>query len=185
MLVGPSALGAGTPEAPETEHNLMGEDNFDAIIKLLRDNNFEIKIGILENNARTAKNAGDSGAVSNLGNADVGAIAEFGGWSNGARIPRRSWLRMPLETQYPKYLRSNAQITEETLKRAIKAGTLDPLAVKMARAALDCINDAFDSGGFGIWPPHSPNTHSATGQLLQDTKQLKNAVSYEIVKKKA
>lgn len=154
----------------------------DKLIRLFRDSNVSTKIGILENTARHERNAGDSGAVSTAGNADIGAIHEFGGWSNGARIPRRSFLRMPLETQFQKFLKSS-DITGETLKRAIKAGNLDPVANKLARAAKDCVLAAFDTGGFGTWPEHSPNYKSESGKLLEDTQQLRNSIDSKVDKK--
>lgn len=156
-------------------------DELSKLIEMFRDKGPVIKVGILENTAHFQKNAGDSGAVGDMGTADIGAVHEFGGWSGGHRIPRRSFLRMPLETQFQKFLKS-ADITEETIKRSLKAGNFDPVANKLARVAKACVDAAFESGGFGFWPPHSPD-YKTDGTLLVDTGQLKAAVSTEIIKK--
>jgi phage gpG-like protein len=147
------------------------------LIRLFREKGPVVKIGIFENTARYAKDTGDAGEVADLGNADVGAIHEFG----GGHVPQRSFLRMPMETQFPKFLKK-AGIGEKELKKAIKAGTQDALAEGIAEASMACVEAGFDSGGFGLWPPHSPN-YKTGGNLLKDTGQLKASISTKVEKK--
>lgn len=157
-----------------------GEDNFktlDHLIRLFRDKAPSVQVGIFEDSARHTSDAGDTGEVSDLGNASIGAIHEFG----TASIPQRSFLRMPLETHLESYLKKS-DLNEETLKQALEEGTQEAFAEKIAQAAKACVDGAFDTAGFGSWAPHSPNTDSASGKILEETGQLKAAVSTQIVK---
>lgn len=104
------------------------------------------------------KNNRKDGGVSN---ADVGFVHEFG----TAKIPKRSFLRMPL------FLKS-----DEIMESVKGAGYLKKLGAGNMRAVLSdlgiacegAIGEAFDSAGFGSWPPNAYSTilRKAKGSLM-------------------
>lgn len=114
--------------------------------------------------------------VAGTRNATIGSYHEFG----TSTIPQRSFLRMPLTEAFPKVLANSGAFDKDTLKQVVDQASMKPWLQKIAILAEGTIQDAFDTGGFGKWPPHSPNTHSITGQLLVETGQLRNAVFVEI-----
>lgn len=113
-----------------------------------------------------------------MSNADVGFIHEFG----GPKMPKRSFLRMPL------YLKS-----EDILARVVAAGALKKLAMgKMVGVLRDlgisceaAILAAFDSGGFGSWLPLARSTIRRKGSsaVLIDTGQLRRSIASEVAEK--
>lgn len=114
--------------------------------------------------------------VSGGRNATIGMYHEFG----TSTIPQRSFLRMPLSEVFPEVLEKSGAFDKSTLKEVADTASIKPWLRKIALLAEATIQEAFDTGGFGKWAPHSPNTHSTTGQLLVDTGQLRNAVFVEV-----
>lgn len=111
-------------------------------------------------------------------NADIGAKHEFGSPSEG--LPQRSFLRVPLNDNLEKFLDSSGAFDKDAMESVIKLGTFLPWIRKMAIVAEKVVAEAFASGGFGKWAPHSPGYTNNTGQILVDTQQLRNSITSEV-----
>lgn len=112
---------------------------------------------------------------SNLTNADIGLVHEKG--SPSRKIPRRSFLEMPMTTFALPLMR-----IKNELWAMVQAGTM---SMKKAYKALgvvaeERIQEGFDSGGFGKWP--KPKYRQ--GSPLIDTAQLRKSISSMVVEGK-
>lgn len=123
-----------------------------------------VKIGILNDSSRT----------DGMGNADLGLIHELG----LGDMPQRSFLRMPLNTKMPGMIKDNKDVLE---KQMLEDG-VDQVAETLGRMAVEVVQSAFDSGGFGQWPKHSPGYENNTGNILVDTTQLRGSIESEVIK---
>lgn len=106
-------------------------------------------------------------------------------------IPARSWLQKPIErsAELRKKIRQKAELTKEEISLAEEfiseygeSGILKELAYAVATSALEIIDEAFDSSGFGEWQPNSPLTIREKGSAkpLIDEGRLRSAVTYDI-----
>lgn len=106
-------------------------------------------------------------------------------------IPARSWLQKPIErsADLRKKIRQKAELTKEEISLAEEfiseygeSGILKELAYAVATSALEIINEAFDSSGFGEWQPNSQLTIKEKGSAkpLIDEGRLRSAITYEI-----
>ena len=61
-------------------------------------------------------------------------------------------------------------------------GILGELAYAVATSALEIIDEAFETSGFGEWQPNSPLTIREKGSAMPliDEGRLRNAVTYDI-----
>ena len=113
-------------------------------------------------------------------NASIGAKHEFGSFTEN--IPKRSWLRVPVEVK-AKDITGNAVI-------AIKNNLTNPkgvdiVAKSIGAAGLGVIQEAFDTKGFGQWEANSPATVIAKGGKntpLIDKAELRQAVTFSVEK---
>lgn len=100
-------------------------------------------------------------------------------------IPARSWLQMPLERRKDlmkriiKYFGESKESVEDYIA---KTGDLQSLAIIIGAAAVDQIQEAFNSDGFGEWKSNSPYTIAQKGSAkpLVDTGSLRQAITYEV-----
>lgn len=149
--------------ADDIEINLKGLEQLE---KALKRKAPEIRLGIL----------GDGGMREDgLTNAEVGAIHEFG----TTTAPVRSFLRMPLTEKLNDELEKSGAFTLEALGRVIQMGSLVPWCQKVAVCAEAVIADAFDTGGFGKWPP-SDMRNKKVHQTLVESQQLRNSITSEV-----
>lgn len=140
-------------------------EGLEKILKALKAKK-SIKIGILgDKNARTEENS----------NAEIGARFEFG--VEGQQ--QRSFLRMPLSQYLFKNLQNAGLVDKETLKEVIKEGSLVPYLKKIAIVAEGTVLQAFDTGGFGEWPPSNMD-FKKNHQTLVETGQLRNSITSRI-----
>jgi hypothetical protein len=106
-------------------------------------------------------------------------------------IPARSWLQKPIErsADLRKKIRQKAELTKEEISLAEEfiseygeSGILKDLAYAVATSALEIIDEAFESSGFGEWQPNSPLTTREKGSAkpLIDEGRLRSAVTYDI-----
>lgn len=156
--------------------------NFKALDEWMKalDRKISIKVGII------GDIAGQKHPDSDLTNAELGAVHEFGAdieitakmrrylasqgiylnkWTYNVVIPTRSFLRMPLmSSEGKKELR---KVVEEQLKSEIKATDLsnetankilDDTVHLLAETAYLRVLQAFETGGFGKWAPISEFT---------------------------
>jgi hypothetical protein len=148
------------------EKDFLDDKKLQAFIKSLK--NIPVaKVGILGD-----KNARADGPTTN---AEIGKKHEFG--EDG--MPARSFLRVPISEQMQRYLDKSGAFTVDSLKEILKTKTLKPWVMKFAITAEAIVQDGFDSGGFGAWPP-SNMEHKKVQMTLVETQQLRNSVTSEV-----
>ncbi len=107
-------------------------------------------------------------------NAEIGAKHEF-----GLGVPVRSWLRLPLMTQLDPYLKKAGAFDRAVLRMVLETGTMEPFMERVMIVAETVVMDAFDSAGFGTWPP-SDMRYKKNHQTLVETQQLMDSVTSEV-----
>lgn len=189
---------------PEISANI----NFGGLKKLVQEmsKNYSVKVGLL------AENGGSDEVSENLDIAGLGAVQEFGArikvtdkmrgflaYKLGIHlkketkeivIPARSWLQMPLERpDLKKKIVEKTQLTKSERELAELAiieygdyGILGELAYAVGTSALEEIQEAFDTEGFGEWIPNSPATIRAKGSdmPLIDEGKLRSKVNFKV-----
>lgn len=135
-------------------------------------NIYDTKTG--ERSRQAGKSAGG------LTNAELGVIHEFG--SATRNIPPRSFLRMPIETKGKEIVQLLAG--KET-RELIKKGELLSVFTLLGIKGEEIVQRAFETKGFGQWPPNKPATVDRKGSSapLIDTGQLRRSITSDVVKK--
>jgi phage gpG-like protein len=143
----------------------------DQLLKALKAGPPIARVGILGD--KTAR----SGDGSFQTNAEIGAAHEFG----TSKMPARSFLRVPISQNLQKEMENSGALDKKTLNEVVKQGSVLPWVKKIAILAEGIVADAFDTGGFGKWPGwKNPNYTNNSGQLLVDTKQLRDSITSEV-----
>lgn len=121
------------------------------------------------------KNQRNTGTLTNLEDA---VIQEFG--SVSARIPARSFIKMPIETHRSEIIKYAAGKTMRTL---LLAGNGKKALGLLGVFAEEIIQSAFDTRGFGKWAPNAPTTIDAKGSAkpLINTQQLRQVIWSRVV----
>lgn len=146
--------------------------NLDGLNKLIKHseemNKLCTKVGILGDNNPTYEGG--------ITTAEIASHHEFG----TIKIPKRSWLMMPLE----KYLQDNIKEFHNKIFIALRHGNIKEIFMLVGMAAEAIIQDAFNSGGFGEWKPLAPITIKRKGSsaILIDTAQLRKSVTSKVEK---
>lgn len=113
-----------------------------------------------------------------LGNAEIGTIQEFG--SIKRNIPERSFLRVPLMDYLPDAIKA----TGATPWRAsiLKEGAVATLN-RLGWVARNVVQDAFASGGFGMWAANHPRTirEKGSSQPLIATAKMRQSISHRVI----
>ena len=149
----------------ETTLNTKALDN---MIKAMKGKVPTIKVGILGSH-----DVRDDGQT----NASIGTEHEFG--TEG--LPKRSFLRMPLSEKLNTTLEKDGLFDKKALNDVIKEKTVIPWLKKIAVSAEAIVQEAFETGGFGKWPPwRNPNYKNGNMRILDDTGQLRAAITSEI-----
>lgn len=130
----------------------------------------EARVGIMGDGNKVRAN--DKG----LTNAEVGAMAEFG----GKKTSKRSFLRVPLIDHLKPALEKAGLFDKDSLDRVIKEGSIIPWMKKIAIAGLDVVLGAFATGGYGKWKP-SDMSRKKVHMTLVETQQLRNSITEEVV----
>ncbi len=153
--------------------NLDGLDKMQAEMK-----EYVTRVGIFANKA-----VREDGAEIN--NPTIGAIHEFG--AEGAHIPPRSFLRMPLDLKRRELMTA---FETNAANQAIDAGEFRKVFKILGVKAEAIVQDAFSSGGFGQWLDIKDSTKAAktrngkTGEtILVDTSDLKKSIGSDVVRK--
>lgn len=148
-------------------------EGLEKLLKALHQKPPIARVGILGGSSRTSK----PGVKLAPTNAEIGAAHEFG----TSTIPMRSFLRIPISKNLQTEMDRSGLFDENSLKEVIKAGSVVPWMEKVALCAEACVSDAFNSGGNGDWPAwKTPNYSNNAGQLLVDTKQLRESITSEV-----
>lgn len=116
---------------------------------------------------------------SDLSNVDIGLIHEKG--SKSGKIPRRSFLEVPLTTKMPALM---SKIGNELLK-GLSAGNIQVAYAKLASIAEGVVLRAFNSSGYGTWQANSPSTvaRKHSSRPLIDTAQLRQSIASRVITK--
>lgn len=149
----------------DDEFNIKG---LEKIIKALKTDP-RARVGVLGNKAARASSDGSEN------NATIGARHEYG----TAKLKQRSFLRMPISRELNKEMERSGLLDKTTLSEVVKEGTLVPWMRKVAILAEACVLRAFDTGGFGLWPP-SDMTRKKNHQTLVETQQLRNSITWDV-----
>ena len=120
------------------------------------------------------------------GNSDIGAKHEFGyfvseGPFKGARVPARSFLRMPITVKKEAIAAGLKEVAPNMLLR----GMVKEFFVRMGIEAEKVIRQAFDTSGWGTWAPNALNTVilKESDKPLIDTGSLARSISSRAVVK--
>ena len=167
---------------------------------------YQLKVGLL------ASQGGSDEVAENIDYAGLGAIQEFGcdikitqkmaaylhitakelglpkleSQGDGyVHIPARSWLVMPLtrKNELLKKLRKKLGADNWQIKQYFeKNADFYSLAILLGVSAVEQIQEAFDTEGFGEWAPNSPYTIQRKGSSMPliDKGALRKKVTYEV-----
>ena len=133
-------------------------------------NRYRARVGILGSHA--------SRTNGELDNATLGVIHMFG--SVARNIPPRDFLVMPIETKKRELIRA---IATGSMRDAFKRGDYKRMFALLGAKAEEIVQQAFETGGFGRWPPLKPQTIARKGSaaILIDTGQLRRAITSDVV----
>lgn len=174
--------------------------NFNRLSKVIEelDKKFSIRVGIIGDVAYQQHEHTD------LTNADLGAIHEFGAVTkNGTKIPERSFLRVPLLTNegrraiIKEVIKNNEGVAElakkptgdeyDTAYREAIKKVVNPemIANQIGLAALERVQEAFETDGFGNWKPTTEASRkqrygNPDNPTLIDTGQLRDSITFEV-----
>lgn len=159
--------------------------NFDDLNRFAKavSKKYRVKIGILGNK--------DGRKEEGTSNATIGLVHEFGSFSKN--IPRRSFLRMPLMVKSNKIIQG---IASSTLK-LLSIGNYKQIFKNLGIKCEEMIEEAFETAGWGAWPPNTDKTVIAktpmslrrklekqgkklTGSPLIDTGQLRRSITSKV-----
>jgi len=177
------------------------------LVKAMSDE-VSVKVGLL------AKQGGSDPVSENIDLAGLGAVQEFGAHipvtdkmrgffryhfginlkkdTTQIDIPARSFLQMPLErkNELLKRLKEHGfKNFDDLIDHITETGDYESLGYILGGVALEQIQEAFDTSGWGEWAPNSELTISnkikserqrATAKPLIDTGRLKDKITFEV-----
>lgn len=148
----------------------------DQLLKALKAKPPTARVGVL---AETVNRKSEPGQKNTPNNAEVGAAHEYG--APGRGLPQRSFLRVPITDNLDKRLSQEGMLSKQTLADVIKTGSVLPWVKKVTSIAKGIVTEAFETGGFGKWPQWEDSHYSNNaGQLLVDTKQLRDSIVMDV-----
>lgn len=146
----------------------LNTKGLDQLIKALKGKQPTARVGILGSKTNRGHNQS---------NATIGAIHEFG----GAKMPQRSFLRVPIADHLQKQMESSGFFNKDVLQQVLKEGTIMPWLKKVAVLAEGIVAQAFATGGYGKWPAwKTPGYKNKGNRVLVDTGQLRDSISSEV-----
>lgn len=121
-------------------------------------------------------------SASGINNAELGLIQMFG--SITKRIPPRDFLVMPIEMKKRELVKA---LGGAASREAFAKGDFKRIFDIMGVVAVGFIDEAFATGGFGMWAPNKPATIARKGSSapLIDKAELRKSVSSDVVSKSA
>lgn len=157
-----------------SETVIIKDKALNQLIKAFKGKTPVVSVGIMGTDGTKLKITGDGFAHGALAStvAEVGAAHEFG----TSKLPRRSFLRMPLTKNLHRFLNKAGAFDPAKLQEVVESGTLVPWMKKIAITAEQVIQAAFDTGGFGEWIP-SDITKKKNPQTLVETQQLRRSIT--------
>lgn len=132
----------------------------------------KVQVGLF---ADTAGRIADSDRIQD--NPSLGYAHEFG--SVGGGYPERSWLRMPLMTR----LGPAMQAMGTSWLYIMRTRGVRRMLGVLGALAEDTIQEAFATGGFGLWKPLARSTIQRKGSsaILIESAQMRKAVGSRVV----
>jgi phage gpG-like protein len=189
-------------------YNINAKINFKGIENLVKamSKEYQVKVGLLANKG------GADELSDNMDVAGLGALQEFGAdikitpkmaaylhfkaeelelpestkkGDGYIHIPARSWLQMPLEKRNDlkkriiKYFGESKESIENYI---VDTGDLMSLAIVIGNSAVEQIQEAFNTDGFGQWKANSLFTVAQKGSAkpLVDTGSLRQKITFEV-----
>lgn len=166
------------------------------LMKMLK-KDYRVRVGILGSKA-----AQQHDSKSGKTNVEIGTFHEFG----TSKMPQRSFLRMPLETKLSEEI---PNLKKTIFKQIFIKNAPDKFFKDLGNKALDIIEDAFNTEGFGYWTRLKRSTREAFSrkaagagwrngsitkfrkglnaqldhQILTDTRRLRRSISMKVIKK--
>lgn len=136
----------------------------------------KVRVGIL--GSTTARNSGE------LNNAEIGYTNEVGKQTGFPKIPRRSFIVMPLNMFFGRKLKEKRTLASGQFEKAIKSAKAEQFMQKVGFVAEEVIQEAFSTNGYGQWKPNAPMTieKKKSNSPLIDTGQLRRSITSKVVK---
>lgn len=160
--------------------NVKVKNNIDKLMRGLKDD-YKLRVGILGSVAKSAHPSSKS-----LTNAELGTIHEFG----LGNVPRRSFLEDPLKAGF-NFNKDDTKPIKKALWENIFIKHNPKQAYNdMGFRALQIIEESWQAGGNPAWHPLTAQTlkrKEALGlspNILTATGQLKNTISFKVIKVK-
>ena len=159
-------------------------------------NDQQVTVGIHPENDSRVPTTWDSGIEHGLvgreevtSNTEIGMRMEFGYESmtplgGTFDIPPRSWLIVPMLTDFPK--EAGQKAAKRAARQAIQDNSFGRFADTIADKAFEYIMANFDSGGGGKWPSNNPLWAEEKGNdipLHGKSDQLGNAITAKVSKR--
>lgn len=146
--------------------------NIEELNKLLRlmKNDYRMRVGIIGNKA-----AAQHDNKSDLTNAQIGAFHEFG----TSKMPQRSFLLMPLQEKLSDEI---PKMKKYIFKQFFDKKAPKQFYMTLGSKALDIIEAAFNTNGFGEWKALS-NSTTAAWEKAKGIKGWRNAKRISTVRK--
>jgi len=141
---------------------------------------FKAQVGLFADNAGRVA---ERGRIAH--NPSLGYIHEFGmtysvvSTKTTISIPERSWLRVPLMLHLaPLVQETGARWFALMARHGVKRGL-----AHLGTLAEDVIQEAFATGGYGLWPALAPHTVRRKGSsaILIETAQMRRAIASRVV----
>lgn len=174
--------------------------NIDGLENLMKNlkKDWRVRVGIMGSKA-SAQHDSKSG----LTNVEIGTFHEFG----TSKMPQRSFLMMPLQEKLSEEI---PKMKKVIFKQFFVKNSAEQFFYDLGSKALDIIESAFNSNGFGQWKALTSSTHSAweskadisgwrtarsiasfrkglkkslSRQILTDTGKLRRSISFKVIKK--
>ena len=154
--------------------------NYKGLKKLVEEmsKQYTIKVGLL-----ASQGGSDDVEGTDFDLAGLGALMEYG--SQDGKIPARSFLEMPITLKSEEILKKVKQdYSVQEINYFLKQGKIDLLsrAYMLGVGAVDAIQEAFETRGFGNWQENAPSTIKAKGSdmPLIDTGNLRRHIIAEV-----
>ena len=140
---------------------------------------YTVKVGLLANHGGS-----DDIEGTDMDLAGLGALMEYG--SESGKIPARSFLQMPIELKSEEILKKAKQdYSVQEINYFLKQGKIDLLsrAYMLGVGAVEAIQEAFETRGYGNWQENAPSTIKAKGSdmPLIDTGNLRRHIVAEVM----
>lgn len=110
--------------------------------------------------------------------AEYGAYNEVGSIVRKNRPPKRSFIKMPIEQKQDK-IETYAALNSKT---HLENGDIKAIFEDIGIGAESVIQEAFDTQGFGTWPPNADSTiiHKGSSTPMIDDGTLRKAIASRV-----